>query len=188
MLRGIQMRTKLRARPTAKDPELLEKPLCSVDLLHCRAACAGTRWAVEATARHATSRHSFATATSSLIHLHHDRIYNTLDFLLLRLEFILLGKLVLVQPVQCILHRLLDFLLVARLEFVLELFLVKRVPHRETIVLQAVLRFDLHLLLLILGTVLFRLLYHPVNLGLREPALLVCDGDLVRFASRLVLR
>merc|ERR1719412_969484 len=82
------------------------KPSCSVYLLDCRAACAGTRWSVaEAAARHATPGHSFATTTGGLIDLHHDRIYNTLDFLLPCLEFILLGELVLVEPIKCVLHR-----------------------------------------------------------------------------------
>merc|ERR1719497_120742 len=137
-----------------------EKPSCSIDLLNGWAACASTRWSVAKTAaRHAIPRHSFAPTPRGLIPLHHDRIYNTLHFLLLCLEFILLRELVLVEPVKRVLHSLFNFFFVAVFKFLLELFLIERVAHCETIVFQAILCFDFNFLLLVLGAVLFRLLH-----------------------------
>merc|ERR1719378_633738 len=106
---------------------------CSVHLLDRWATRAGTRRG-GAAARHATHvRH--AAATCCLVYLHYDRVHDALDFLLLRLEFVLLSKLVLVEPIQSLLHSLLDLFLIAVLELVLELLLVQSVPHREAIVL-----------------------------------------------------
>merc|ERR1712070_965983 len=55
---------------------------------------------------HSTLRHS--PTACSLVYFHHDRIHNSLQLLLLRLEFIFLGQLVLVKPIKCLLHGLLD--------------------------------------------------------------------------------
>merc|ERR1719443_2762828 len=89
----------------------------SVHLLDGRATRASAR-------RGCTTRHAahvwHAAATSCLVHLHHDRIHDALDLLLLRLELVLLSELVLVEPVQSLLHGLLDLFLVAVLELVLE--------------------------------------------------------------------
>merc|ERR1711941_164526 len=65
-----------------------------------------TTWHAAST-RHATFWHSTTTA-GSLVDFHHDGIYNTFELLLLCLKLILLGKLILVQPVQSFLHSLLD--------------------------------------------------------------------------------
>merc|ERR1719263_1988990 len=83
---------------------------------------------------HAASRHAIST-TSSLVDLHHDWIYNAFELLLLGLEFILLGQLVLVQPVKGFLDCLLNLVFVICLKFVLQLFLLQRVAHGEAIVL-----------------------------------------------------
>merc|ERR1719373_343191 len=116
---------------------------CSVDFFHRRAAgaarCAAS--AAKAAAWHAALRHA-AAASCCLVHLHHDRIDDTLKLLLLGLKFVLLGQLVLVQPVKCLLHGFFNFLFVAALKFVLQLFLVQRVPHCEAVVLQAVFGLD----------------------------------------------
>merc|ERR1719401_635400 len=147
------------------------------------------RWrrpAAEATTGHAALWHATATA-GCLIDLHHDRVYDALELFLLGLEFVLLGQLVLVEPVQRVLHGLFDLLLVATLEFVPELLLIQGVPHGEAVVLEAALGLDLHLVGLVLSPELFGLLHHAVDLGLRKSALLVGDGDLVRLPGGLVL-
>merc|ERR1719410_236613 len=109
--------------------------MCSVDFFDRRAAgaarCAAST--TKAAAWHTALRHA-AAASCCLVHLHHDRIDDTLELLLLGLKFVLLGQLVLVQPVQCLLNGFFNFLLVPALEFVLQLFLVQRVPHGEAIV------------------------------------------------------
>merc|ERR1711939_461299 len=82
-----------------------------VDLLDSWASAATTR--SRTGAWHAT--HVAAATAGSLVHFHHDRIHDALEFLLLGLELILLSKLVLVQPVQGLLHSRLDLLLVTSL-------------------------------------------------------------------------
>merc|ERR1719433_2221374 len=164
-------------------------PAPSIDLLDSRAAAAACtrRPPAETTSRHTALRHVSATA-GCLVHLHHDRVHDTFKLFLLCLELVLFGQLILVEPIEGFLYRLLDLLLVVALKLVLELLLIQRVPHGEAIVLQAVLCFDLVLLLLILSPVLLRLLYHAVDLGLGEATLFIRDGDLVRLPCRLVLR
>merc|ERR1711988_1173471 len=94
-----------------------------VDLLDSWATCTGA-WRSTSTTKvwHATVRH--APSTCSLVDLHHDGIHHTFELLLFGLEFILLCQLVLVEPVQSILHSFLDGFLVASLKLVLELFLL----------------------------------------------------------------
>merc|ERR1712187_1070607 len=113
--------------------------------------------APKAASWHASLGHT-AAATSCLVHLHHDRVHDALELLLLGFELVLLGQLVLVEPVQCLLHGLFDLLLVSTLEFILELFFVQSIPHCEAVVLQAVLGLNLHPVRLILGPELLSLL------------------------------
>merc|ERR1712228_700385 len=83
------------------------------------------RWtSISATTWHTTTWHTsfwHAAATCCLVYLHHDGINNTFDFFLLCLELILFGQLVLVKPVQSVLHCRFDLLLVTTLELVLQL-------------------------------------------------------------------
>jgi len=134
---------------------------------------------------HTTFWHS--AASCSLVDLHHDRIHNAFELLLLRLKLILLGQLVLVEPIQRLLYSLLDLLLVITLKLLLELLLIQSVAHSETVVLQAILCLNLTLVLLILFTELLSLLHHAINLGLRQATLLVRDRDLVGLSCGLVL-
>merc|ERR1719253_958321 len=140
----------------------------SVNLLDSRATAAtwhaAAASAVETTSWHAALWHT--TAPRRLVDLHHDRVHDTLNFLLLRFELIFFSELILVQPIQGILHRLLDLLLVAVFELFFELLLIQRVTHCEAVVLEAVFRLNLRPILLILSPELLRLLYHAVNFGL----------------------
>merc|ERR1712216_1094580 len=157
----------------------------SVNLLDCWAA--GTSWwgvSIHTTARHAT----FWTTACGLIHFHHDWVHDTLNLLLLRLELILLGQLVLVQPIQSLLNGLLNLVFVITLEFVLQFLLLQSVAHCEAVILQTVFGFNFGFVLFILFTVLLCLVDHTVNLSLRQTPLLICDGDLVGLACGLVLR
>merc|ERR1719221_1696118 len=116
---------------------------CSVDLLNSWATGAGTRWgATHTSPGHAAFGHA-ATTARRLVDLHHDGVHNALELFLLSFELVLLRQLVLVEPVQAILHGLLDLLLVAILELILELLLVQGVAHREAIILKAILCLDL---------------------------------------------
>mmetsp|Transcript_15414 Transcript_15414/g.36333 ORF Transcript_15414/g.36333 Transcript_15414/m.36333 type:complete len:248 (+) Transcript_15414:135-878(+) len=154
-----------------------------VNLLNGRAAGAPGGSAHAAT-RHATLGH--ATTAGRLVDLHHDGVHDALELLLLGLELVLLSELVLVQPVQGLLHGALDLLLVAALELVLQLLLVQGVAHGEAVVLKAVLRLDLQLVGLVFGAELLCFLHHAVDLGLREAALLVGDRNLIGLARGLV--
>merc|ERR1712187_494405 len=155
-----------------------------VDLLNGWATAATTT-AWHTTTWHATLWHT--TTTSCLVDLHHNRINDPLELLLLRLEFILFGHLVLVEPIQRVLDSFLDFLFVPSLEFVLKLVIRQSVSHLEAIVFQAVLRLNFQLVRLIFCLVLLCLLHHAVDLCLRKATLLIGDGDLIRLTTGLVL-
>merc|ERR1712066_151365 len=88
----------------------------SIDFLH-----GGTTASTAPAARHAPRHiwHATFAATCSLVDLHHDRVHDAFQFFLLGFEFLLLCQLVLVQPIQRILHSRFNLILVACLEFVL---------------------------------------------------------------------
>merc|ERR1719199_1131101 len=91
-----------------------------VDLLDSWATCTATTWHAT-TPRHTTLWH--ATATCSLVDLHHDWVDDALKLLLFCLKLILLSQLVLVEPIEGLLHCLLNLFLVIALELILKLFL-----------------------------------------------------------------
>merc|ERR1719198_2088408 len=108
-------------------------PQSSVDLFNGRpTAATATRHAAP---WHATARH--VTPTSRLVNFHHDRIHDTLDLLLLRLKFIFLGHLVLVEPIECILDSLLDIFLVSCFKLILQFLLLESITHGKAIVFKA---------------------------------------------------
>merc|ERR1712187_311757 len=72
-----------------------------------------------------------------------------------------------------------NFFLIATLKLVLEFLLIQGVAHGEAIVLQSVFCFDLCLVCLILSSELFCLLYHAIDLGLRQTTLFIRYGDLI---------
>merc|ERR1719373_1452169 len=76
-------------------------------------------WCSTSHIRHSASGHP--TTTRSLVNFHHNWIYNTFKLLLLGFEFILFSKLILVKPIQCVLHRLFNFVLVITFEFLFQL-------------------------------------------------------------------
>merc|ERR1712032_119439 len=123
---------------------------CSVHLLDGGSARAGTSRGITAeTSRHASSGHA-ATSSCCLVDLHHDRVDDALELLLLALELIFLSQLVLVKPVKSVLHCLFDFFLVTALELVLQFFLLQGVAHGEAVILEAVLCLDFRFVGLIL--------------------------------------
>merc|ERR1712217_445958 len=132
--------------------------ICLVDLLDSWATPATRRCA---TTWHASLRHTTST-TCSLVNFHHDRIHDTLQFLLLCFEFVFLCQLVLVEPVKRLLNSLLDLLFVVAFKLVLEFFLGKSVTHCEAVVLQTILCFNLRFVLLVLCTILLCFLHHAI--------------------------
>merc|ERR1712217_1004727 len=120
----------------------------SVDLFDSWASTSATTW-------HTTTWHTsfwHATTTCCLVYLHHDWVNNTFNLFLLGLELILFGQLIFIEPIQGILHYGFNLFFVSAFELVLQLVVRKRVPHLEAIILQAVLRLDLLLVLLIFST------------------------------------
>lgn len=64
------------------------------------------------------------------------------------------------------------------------LFISQRVLHTVGILLQAIPGIDLLLLCIILGLVLLGIVDHAVDVLLAQPALLICDGDLLLLACK----
>merc|ERR1712166_258779 len=67
-------------------------------------------------------------------------------------------------PLLSLLHTLLDLVLVVALKLVLEFFFLQRVPHREAVVLESVLRLNLPFVGLVFSLVLLCFRHHAVNL------------------------
>jgi hypothetical protein len=123
-----------------------------------------------------------------LVHSRDDGVADGLDLLELLLEVLLLGRLVVVQPLKGLLESLLHLLLLLALQLVCQLVLVTDlVLHVVHIRLQRVAGVDLLLQLLVLLRKLLSLPYHAVDLLLAQAALLIRDRDLLRLASALVL-
>merc|ERR1719387_1131608 len=137
----------------------------SVDLLNGWATSACSWWGTSRhTTRHA-SRHATLTACC-LVNFHHDGVHDAFQLFLLGLKLILLCKLVLVKPIKCLLHGLLDLVLVITLKFVLELLLLECVAHGEAVVLKAILGLNLCLIRFVFRLELLCLGNHAINLGL----------------------
>merc|ERR1719388_506123 len=90
LLASRAMSQRARALGHRRIPEAPHNVQSSVTLLDGRAAGAARGAARAAHATHV--RH--ATATGRLVHLHHDRVDDTLELLLLRFELLRLGHLV----------------------------------------------------------------------------------------------
>merc|ERR1719152_575953 len=129
-------------------------------------------------------------AARLLVHLRDDRRAHVLHLLELLLEVVLLGLLVVVEPLVGLLESLLDGLLVVVGDLVGNALLRvgELVLHRVDVVLELVARLDLLTHLLVLLLELLGLLHHPLDLVLRETALVVGDRDLLVLARALVLR
>merc|ERR1712129_285708 len=117
----------------ARTCTLIKAEATLVHLLHCGATGTTRSGTSTESAWHITFRSS--TTARCLVVLHHDGIHRTLQLLLLGLKLVLLSKLILVEPIKCVLHGLLNLLLVTILKLFLELFLLERVAHGEAIIL-----------------------------------------------------
>merc|ERR1711953_1142240 len=99
--------------PSAWKASLCFKLVSSINLLDSWPTTSTTTW--HTTTWHTTTWHVTAP-TCCLVYLHHNRVDNAFDLFLLRLELILLGQLILIEPIQRFLHCRFDLLLVPRLE------------------------------------------------------------------------
>merc|ERR1719396_336801 len=137
-----------------------------VNLLDRRATSTTWRCTIESATRHPSLWHP--TPSGSLVDLHHDRVHDSFQLLLLPLELVLLGQLILVQPIEGLLDCSFDLLLVPCLELLLELLLLQSVAHGEAVILQAILGLNLGPVGLVLCSELLSFRHHAVNLGLRQ--------------------
>merc|ERR1740121_1290122 len=144
----------------------------SINFLDCWTTCTPRGWSC---AWHATFWH--VPTASCLVNLHHDGVNHTFKLLLLRLKFILLGELILIKPIEGILHGLFDVLLVPRFKLIFQFLLAQCIAHREAIILQTIFCLDFLFGGLILRAVLLCFLHHTVNLSLRQSPFFICDGD-----------
>merc|ERR1712194_103207 len=135
--------------------------LCLINLLYSGTARA-TSWRPARHIRHT----AIAAAASCLIHLHHNWVDNALKLLLLRFKLVFLSKLILVQPIQGLLHGFLNLLFIITLKLILELLLRQSVAHGKAVILQAVLGLDFRFVLLILSAKLLRFLHHAIDVRL----------------------
>merc|ERR1719383_75533 len=138
--------------------------------------------------RTAATPHALRPPTRPSVNHHHHHNSRPLRPTHLVLELLLLRELVGVDPLDRLLHGVLDGLLVLRRRRRGHLLVLDRVAHRVGVVLERVLRLDLVLVALVLGLVLLGLLHHALDVVLAQAALVVGDRDLVHLARRLVLR
>merc|ERR1719189_3158561 len=145
-----------------------------------------TRCATHASHVRHTSWHSPWGATSVSVKLGDDWVAHPFHLLLLLVELLHLGELVGVQPLDGLVALVGDRLLVVLADLVLNLFVVQGGLHVEAVALQPVLGGDPFLLLVILSLELLSVVHHPLDLLLRQSALVVGDSDLVLLSSRFV--
>merc|ERR1719333_33004 len=129
------------------------------------------------------------TAATLLVELGHDRVGDAFEFLLLLLEFLDLGIIVLVEPVQGFLHSLLEGLLVLLRNLVGDtlLLIVQGVAQVVRVAFEGVALVDLLLHLGVLVGEFLGFADHALDLLLGQAALLGGDGDLLRLAGTSVL-
>mmetsp|Transcript_14351 Transcript_14351/g.28331 ORF Transcript_14351/g.28331 Transcript_14351/m.28331 type:complete len:716 (+) Transcript_14351:183-2330(+) len=133
-------------------------------------------------------RATAALPAAALVQLGHDGVDSLLNLLLLLLKLVLVAVLVLVDPLRHLLDEVLERLLVVVRQLILDLVLiVDRVLDVVHVALKRVLGVDLLLKLAVLLLKLLGLVDHALDLLLRQPALVVGDGDLLRLARALVL-
>merc|ERR1712072_1604550 len=102
-----------------------------INLLHSWATTTScSRWGTSRHAPRHTTRHATLT-TCCLVNLHHDGVHDALQLFLLSLKLVLLCKLVLVKPIEGLLHSFLNLVLVVAFKLVFQLLLLKCVTHCE---------------------------------------------------------
>merc|ERR1719171_2716986 len=133
-----------------------------------------------------------ATTTATLaVVLRDDWCANALNLLVLVLDLLSICLRVRVQPLLAVLERILDLLLLVRVQLLTQALVFTRTLHGGLhgmhVAVEGVLRIDTLLHLLVLLSKLLGLLDHLLNLLLSEAALVICDCDLLTLASTLVL-
>merc|ERR1719228_199506 len=125
-------------------------------------------------------------STSSLVQLCDDGVAHTFHLFLLIAELFNLSKLVSIQPLDCFITLVIDLLSVILRDLVLQLLILDGCLHVEAVALQTILGRNSVLLLLIISLELFSIGHHTLNLFLGESSLVISNGNLILFTSRLV--
>ncbi|PON77783.1 Glutamate dehydrogenase, NAD-specific, partial [Parasponia andersonii] len=112
----------------------------------------------------------------------------TLQLFQLVLKLIDFGQLNPFDPLSRFLDRFLNLLLLTGAQLPCNLLILNGIPHTVSVVLKHIPSLHLLLYLLIFSLVLLSLLYHPLNLVLAQPPLVVCNRNLVLHASSFVFR
>merc|ERR1712212_788879 len=165
-----------------------------VDLLDGRPSSAGT--STSSTSSWHTSSHTSHVRHSTwhttwhssciLVQLRDDGVADTLNLFLLVLEFINLGKLVGIEPLDGFVTLVGDGLHVILGYLVLDLLIIESSLHVEAVAFKLVLSRDPVLLLVILSLELLGIIHHPLNLFFGQTTLVIGDGDLVLLACALI--
>merc|ERR1719193_1389571 len=167
-----------------------------IDLLDGRPSSAGTSASTSSSSSWHTSTHTshvrhstWHTAWHSsciLVQLRDDGVADTLDLFLLILEFINLGKLVGIEPLDGFVTLISDGLHVILGYLVLNLLIIESSFHVEAVAFKLVLGRDPVLLLVILSLELLCIIHHPLNLFFGQTTLIIGDGDLVLLACAFI--
>merc|ERR1719426_535983 len=131
-------------------------------------------------------------STRALVVLLDDRAADALDLLLLLLDLLRVRIRVRGKPILAVLDRIVHGLILVLIHLLTEALVLAGAFHSRLhgveVVVERVARVDLLLQRLVLLRELLSLLDHALDLLLRQAALVVRDGDLLRVASALVLR
>merc|ERR1719146_363127 len=132
-----------------------------------------------------------ATTATLAVVLRDDWCANALNLLMLVLDLLGICLGVRIQPLLAILERILDLLLLIRVQLLTQALVLTRTLHCRLhgvhVAIESILRIDTLLHLLVLLGKLLGLLDHLLNLLLSEAALVIGNCDLLTLASTLVL-
>jgi hypothetical protein len=126
--------------------------------------------------------------TSSAIQPLHNRVGDRLELLLLLLVLLLARLGGDVEPLDCLVDRLVELLLVCGVKLLCKLLVLCRVAQVVRVRLEAVLRRNPRRRLVVLLLVLLRISDHALDFFLGQTTLVVGDCDAVRLACRLIRR
>jgi len=164
---------------------------CLIDFIDFRSSATSgsstagtTREATGEATRHTTF--STSTGTSFLVDSGDDGVENGFNILLMLFEFFSMSFGVGFDPSEGIFAQLFELSSFISREFILDLVILQRSSDRVAVVFEGVLGFDLLLDEFILLLVLFSFTDHLFDFFFGESSLVVGNGNLVGFTSRLI--
>ncbi|KAI5414768.1 hypothetical protein KIW84_040292 [Lathyrus oleraceus] len=142
---------------------------------------------IRTTTRHTISHRHISTSTT-LIHLSNNRITNPFQLLLLILKLLHFTQLIPFQPLNSLLHSLLNLLSIIITQLPTNLVILNSIPHIVSIILKRILSFHFPLHLFILCLILLCIFHHLLYLFLTQPPFIICYSYLVLHASCFIFR